>query len=348
MTLSGEIPVVSGDGPSRARSWSGMGAVTHAEGVTFRVWAPFATGVSVAGSFNGWSADSHPLSPEGGGCGPSMSTVCRRVSSTSSSSRPRGVLWRNDPYARAMTHSAGNSIVCAPEFDWGDTPFEMPSWDDLVIYELHVGTFNDAPRRSGLAASTAWSGGSDYLRDLGVNAIELMPSAEFGHDFSWGYNPAHIFAIEEAYGGPRALKELIRAAHAHGIAVICDVVFNHLGPTDLDLWRFDGWSENDKGGIYFYNDCRSRRRGATPAPTTGARRCATSCATTPGCGSRSSASTGCAGTPPPTSATSTATTTIRPTTCPMAGGCASDHRRNRRSANRGSSTSPRISATTPG
>ena len=88
MTLSGEIPVVSGDGPSPAGSRSGMGAVAHAEGVTFRVWAPFATAVSVAGSFNGWSADSHPLSPEGGGCGPSMSAVCGRVSSTGSSSRP--------------------------------------------------------------------------------------------------------------------------------------------------------------------------------------------------------------------------------------------------------------------
>ena len=125
---------------------SGMGAVTDAEGVTFRVWAPFATGVSVAGSFNGWSADSHPLSPEGGGvwsihvAGVQEGVEYRFVVSTDD-----GVLWRNDPYARAMTHSAGNSIVCAAEFDWGDTQFEMPSWDDLVIYELHVGTFNDAP-----------------------------------------------------------------------------------------------------------------------------------------------------------------------------------------------------------
>jgi 1,4-alpha-glucan branching enzyme len=235
-----------------------MGAVTDAEGVTFRVWAPFATGVSVAGSFNGWSADSHPLSPEGGGAwsihvdGVQEGDEYRFVVSTDD-----GVLWRNDPYARAMTHSAGNSIVCAPEFDWGDAPFEMPSWDDLVIYELHVGTFNDAPG-GGPGGFDSVARRLGYLRDLGVNAIELMPSAEFGTDFSWGYNPAHIFAIEEAYGGPRALKALIRAAHAHGIAVVLDVVFNHLGPTDLDLWRFDGWSENDKGGIYFYNDSRSQ------------------------------------------------------------------------------------------
>jgi 1,4-alpha-glucan branching enzyme len=91
-----------------------------------------------------------------------------------------------------------------------------------------------------------------------VNAIELMPSAEFATDFSWGYNPSNIFAVESAFGGPDALKGLIRQAHEHGIAVILDVVYNHLGPSDLDLWRFDGWSENDRGGIYFYNDWRSQ------------------------------------------------------------------------------------------
>ena len=132
----------------------------------------------------------------------------------------------------------------------------MPPWNELVIYELHVGTFNDDAGGRRRAASTASIERLDHLRDLGVNAIELMPSAEFAGDFSWGYNPAHIFAVESAYGGPEALKELVRAAHQHGIAVILDVVYNHFGPTDLDLWRFDGWSENGKGGIYFYNDWR--------------------------------------------------------------------------------------------
>ena len=62
-----------------------------------------------------------------------------------------------------------------------------------------------------------------------------MPSAEFAGDFSWGYNPAHIFAVESAYGGPDALKTLVREAHKAGIAVIMDVVYNHFGPSDLDL-----------------------------------------------------------------------------------------------------------------
>ena len=96
-----------------------------------------------------------------------------------------------------------------------------------------------------------------HLKRLGVNAVQIMPAMEFAGDVSWGYNPAHIFAIESAYGGPEGFKAFIEAAHRSGIAVILDVVYNHFGPSDLDLWQFDGWSENDKGGIYFYNDWRS-------------------------------------------------------------------------------------------
>jgi 1,4-alpha-glucan branching enzyme len=69
---------------------------------------------------------------------------------------------------------------------------------------------------------------------------------------------AHPFAVESIYGGPDALKRFVKAAHEHGIAVLVDVVYNHFGPSDLDLWQFDGWSENGKGGIYFYNDHRSQ------------------------------------------------------------------------------------------
>lgn len=67
-----------------------------------------------------------------------------------------------------------------------------------------------------------------------------MPMAEFAGDFSWGYNPAHIFAVESAYGGPNAFPRFIKACHEHGIGVILDVVYNHFGPSDLDLWQFDG------------------------------------------------------------------------------------------------------------
>jgi 1,4-alpha-glucan branching enzyme len=166
-------------------------------------------------------------------------------------------LQRNDPYAREVTNSVGNSVVVDPaSFDWGNDTFEMPPWNELVIYEAHVGTFNREDSKS--------TGSFDdvvrkleYLKWLGVNALQLMPVAEFAGDISWGYNPAHIFAVESAYGGPAGLKQLVKQAHEHGIAVILDVVYNHFGPSDLDLWQFDGWGENEKGGIYFYNDWRS-------------------------------------------------------------------------------------------
>jgi 1,4-alpha-glucan branching enzyme len=234
-----------------------MGAIPYAGGTSFRVWAPFAQAVHVAGTFNGWSPDANPLASQGDGfwssdvaqarAGDQYKYVIRNGART---------LWRRDPYALAVTSSVGNTIITNPRFTWGNDDYRTPAWHEMVIYELHTGTFNDRPGgRPGSFRSVMRK--LDYLRDLGVNAVELMPAMEFAADFSWGYNPAQIFAIESAYGGPRALKRLVRAAHLRGIAVIFDGVYNHFGPDDLDLWQFDGWSENDKGGIYFYNDARS-------------------------------------------------------------------------------------------
>jgi 1,4-alpha-glucan branching enzyme len=84
-----------------------------------------------------------------------------------------------------------------------------------------------------------------------------MPICEFPGDFSWGYNYSHPFAIETVYGGADGLKSLIDAAHSRGIAVLVDVMYNHWGPTDMDMWQFDGWSNGDWGGIFFYNDDRA-------------------------------------------------------------------------------------------
>ena len=255
LTRLAEVPARATAKPS---SHPGMGAIVHAGGVAFRVWAPHASGVAVAGDFNGWSRDRHPLVPEGGGiwsadvegavAGEEYKFVIQG---------PAGEVWRKDPYGRDVDHSNGNSIVIDPDFDWsGDDAFRAPPWHELVIYEMHIGTFNDAPGDSPGDLSTAIEH-LPHLVELGVNAIKVMPIGEFPGDHSWGYNPADIFAVETAYGGPKGLKAFIKAAHAHGLAVIVDVVYNHLGPSDLDLWQFDGWHEGDKGGIYFYNDGRS-------------------------------------------------------------------------------------------
>ncbi len=167
-----------------------------------------------------------------------------------------------------LTNSTGNSVIIDPDFEWEDTEFGIPSWNELVLYEIHVGTFN-APQRDTPGNFQSVQRKIPYLKELGINAIQLMPAAEFPGDYSWGYNTAHPFAVESAYGSSKDLKSLVNEAHKAGIVVILDVVYNHFGPDDLDLWRFDGWYEDDKGGIYFYNDWRSETPWGNTRPDYG-------------------------------------------------------------------------------
>jgi 1,4-alpha-glucan branching enzyme len=240
---------------------TGMGATPYSEGTAFRVWAPNADAVHVAGTFNDWSECSHPLVQEGSdywsldAAGVTPGHEYKFIVTSKAGDK----LWRTDPYARDVTSSVGNGVIVDPAFDWGGELFHMPPWSELVIYELHIGTFRDQPGGPPGTFESA-IGHLGYLKDLGINCVQVMPSMEFAGGFSWGYNPAHLFAIEDDYGGPNALKKFVKAAHAQGIAVIFDAVYNHFGPSDLSLWRFDGWSKDGKGGIYFYSDWRS----ATP------------------------------------------------------------------------------------
>lgn len=415
----GTLPAL-GQTPS---SRPGVGAIPYAGGTTFRTWAPNATSVRVAGTFNGWSTTAHPLAGEGGGSwsvdvpGVTDGAQYKFVIINGST------IWKNDARARQLTSSVGNSIVRGDTFDWsvvgpniklfsegfesgklyspwssggsgswrvkvtpvyrstgqngctidssmsgvdstsqltlmlnvsayraismtykirnvgdeapsqledgvfisndgaawtrvdsfpainsgftlrtinlssaaaaaGFTPgatfrvrwqqrgddaapadgiaiddvlisgqalgpaFTMPNWNDLVVYEMHIGTFNDAPGGApGTFASAIQR--LDQLRDLGINCVQVMPINEFPGDYSWGYNPSHQYAVENAYGGMNEYKRFVNEAHSRGIAVLQDVVHNHYGPNDMDLWRYDGWSQNDLGGIYFYNDSRA-------------------------------------------------------------------------------------------
>ncbi len=238
----------------------GLGAIPYDGGTAFRVWTPFASSVSVVGSFNNWEQDKNPLTSEGNGywyADVPNAKIGDEYKYAIANRDTGNIYQKNDPYAREVTNSNGNSVIHNPHFDWGSENFSMPSWNELIVYEMHVGTFYDEPGGApGKLEGVIQRLG--YFQDLGINAIQLMPLAEFAADFSWGYNPAHPFAIEKIYGGVREFKELVQEAHARGIAVILDVVYNHFGPSDLDMWQFDGWSENGKGGIYFYNDWRSK------------------------------------------------------------------------------------------
>jgi 1,4-alpha-glucan branching enzyme len=247
---------------------AGMGSRPLASGGTsFRVWAPFAPSVAVAGSFNSWDLTADQLASEGDGYW-SVDVPSAVIGSTYQYIIPVGAppLYRRDPYVDQVDAPDGNGIIVSHRsFDWSDDHFSMPTWDELVIYEMHIGTFSGSTATSpGTFASVIPK--MQYLQDLGVTAIQIMPVMEFpdqyskGYDrsFYWGYEPSQPFSVETAFGGPAGLFEFVKAAHAHGIAVILDVVYNHFGTIDSDLWQFDGWSEpGSDGGIYIYENYRA-------------------------------------------------------------------------------------------
>ncbi|HEX6349982.1 MAG TPA: malto-oligosyltrehalose trehalohydrolase [Candidatus Dormibacteraeota bacterium] len=117
-------------------------------------------------------------------------------------------------------------------YEWHDQGWRCPPLRDLVLYELHVGTFSPAGTFDGVVERL------DDLVELGVGAIELMPVAEFAGDRGWGYDGVDLWAPHHAYGGPEGLKRLVDAAHGRGLAVVLDVVYNHLGPEGNYLARF--------------------------------------------------------------------------------------------------------------
>lgn len=235
----------------------GMGAIPREGGVHFKVWAPHASAVSVVGEFNDWKPEAHPLKQEEGGMWTALVEDAHAGQQYQFEIRNgEQVLRKNDAYARAIHAEKATSVIYADNFEWKSPPLQLKAWNELVLYEMHVGTFVTGPSNSP-GRFDQIIGRLPYLKGLGINALEIMPPMAFPSERSWGYSLTNPFAVESSYGGPDGLKRLIDAAHGHGIAIILDVVYNHFGPDNLDLWQYDGWSENGKGGIYFYNDHRA-------------------------------------------------------------------------------------------
>lgn len=238
-----------------------MGAVLidDQQAYQFSVWAPHADEVYVTGSFNNWQGQSHPLTRNENGIWSAIIPEAKEGDEYKYHLICQGrEIMRNDPYARNVTSSVGNSVISRPP-QKRPTAFKAPDLNNMVIYELHIGTFGhgyaDNQEPATFKTSIRYL---DDLKALGVNAIEIMPVHEFPGGISWGYNPAHLFSVESNYGTIQDFYDFIYEAHQRGIAVILDVVYNHFGPSDLDIWQFDGWHENNLGGIYFYNDWRAK------------------------------------------------------------------------------------------
>jgi len=243
------------------RTGKHLGSLAHDKGVDFSVWAPFAKSVALLHWLE-FEWGELPMESDGKGywfienvdAQPGQMYKYRIVTEDDE------VLDRNDPYARQVTDSdSGSSVIVAHDFDWkGSDSFKAVPKQQAIIYELHVGTFNK-PDASTTGTFESAIEKLDYLANLGVNYVELMPVTSMAMSHGWGYAPNYIFSVENAYGGRHGLLEFVKACHEKGIGVILDVVYNHFF-NESDLWRYDGWSENDRGGIYFFND----ERGDTP------------------------------------------------------------------------------------
>lgn len=139
-----------------------------------------------------------------------------------------------DPASRFQpdgVHGA-SAVINTGEFRWSDAGFEGHSLEDMVIYELHVGTFTE---EGTFAAAISRL---NALSELGITAVEIMPVAQFPGARNWGYDGVYPFAVQNSYGGPEGLQEFVDAAHALGMSVILDVVYNHLGPEGNYLGAF--------------------------------------------------------------------------------------------------------------
>jgi maltooligosyltrehalose trehalohydrolase len=208
-----------------------LGAVVEGDEVTYTVWAPDASLVELVteqaaepmehGDPGTWAL----TRPGGHGDRYRFRVDAARV--------------LPDPMARAQPEGVrGPSAVVDPStFTWSDQAWRGVALDELVLYELHVGTFTDAGTFDAVADRL------DELVDLGITAIELMPVATFPGHFGWGYDGLYTSAPHPDYGGPEGLARLVDAAHSARLAVILDVVYNHLGPGSDALTAFAPYTD---------------------------------------------------------------------------------------------------------
>jgi 1,4-alpha-glucan branching enzyme len=267
------LPCAGGDAqPATAP----LGATPSSGSTVFRVWAPFVDGVAV--KIN----EGQPVSlKKEDGHADDDAVWAGDVPGAKAGDRYKYLIRVNgvsrefiDPRARRLTspeHAASSVIV---------DPMPIPSRSGepglgrMVIYELHIGTFHVPPGKS-LGTFADAIAKLDYLKDLGVNAIQVMPVHEnaWFHDhtpanFNWGYDPVQLYALNSSYGPAEDFKKFVKECHDRDLAVILDVVYNHLVEDNL-LKRFGGVSgPGFKDGIFFYGDDRVNT-GFGPRPDYG-------------------------------------------------------------------------------
>ncbi|MFH1926382.1 MAG: malto-oligosyltrehalose trehalohydrolase [Chloroflexota bacterium] len=187
----------------------------------FVVWAPFVDKIEVHIT----APDERLIALKKGGRG-YYHTIAENVAPGSLYFyRLDGKIERPDPASRFQPQGVhGSSQVVDSNFSWRDEGWTGIPLEDYIIYEVHTGTFTAE------GTFTAIIPHLDTLKELGITALELMPVAQFPGKRNWGYDGVYPFAVQESYGGPKGLKQLVDACHHKGMAVILDVIYNHLGP----------------------------------------------------------------------------------------------------------------------
>jgi 1,4-alpha-glucan branching enzyme len=273
-----------------------MGGTLVPGGATFRVWAPRANAVHVSGSFNGWTQDAGSLLAQiGDGHWASFVPGLKAgdqylfyVDGAGTSG------YKRDPRARLLTFQpafpqANCVLRDATRFPWHQARFAPPAFNDLIIYELHAGSYDIAPGNPDGSFLDVIQR-VPYLASLGVTAIELLPIQEFPTSFSMGYNGTDLYSPENRYGvtdevqlqsyvdrtnailqnagavpyagvdvvrdSDDQLRALIDVCHVHGIAVFFDVVYNHAGGgfDDNSIWFFDRVPYGNANDSLYFTD----------------------------------------------------------------------------------------------
>ncbi|SCX84086.1 maltooligosyl trehalose hydrolase [Nitrosospira sp. Nsp13] len=200
-----------------------FGAQIAEQGVRFRLWAPGCDRVALCVTAG---QDERAFSMDSCGGGWFELITSHASAGTRYRFEVNGGLRVPDPASRFNpddVHGA-SEVIDSADFDWQDAAWRGRPWKEAVVYELHVGTFSPEGTFTGVMERL------DYLAKLGVTAIELMPVADFPGARNWGYDGVLPYAPDSRYGRPDDLKALIQAAHARGLMVLLDVVYNHFGP----------------------------------------------------------------------------------------------------------------------
>ena len=216
-----------------------LGATVVGEATRFEVWAPGADRVEIGivreRGIDVAALEAVPIDPDEPGIRGSWTVTMAGVGDGDCYRyRIDGGDWLADPASRRQVEGVHgpSAVVDDARFRWTDDDWTGVDLADAVLYELHVGTFTPT------GTFDAAIGELPRLVDLGITMIELMPVAAFPGARNWGYDGVFPFAVQESYGGPPGLARFVDAAHGHGLGVILDVVYNHLGPEGNVFGRF--------------------------------------------------------------------------------------------------------------